>query len=368
MNLINNAKTRCLFISTLLLTLIPLGCGGPRHTWVRAADGIARTNSESLIEEGFVTVETTGVQMWYQRSGPLDRPTVILLNGSDFPAIMWHQVFVDTLLEAGFHVVRFDPRDCGLSERLPWPEDFTALKWTPEDPPPYPLTAMEEDLVGLMDALEIEAAHLIGVSMGGMVAQLTALDHPARVRTLTLLSTSPSNSFDPELENPTDEQLETTVDLFKKAGMAYYMSSSDGWMERLAAALQAVTGSSDGGVDLRAMLREIEERDGYNFESSHGFAIATAPSRVERLSSIETPTLVMHGSADPWFPYSHAKKLAELIPAAKLVTIEGEGHAMPRAMYNPHVDRIIEHLRNVEEAAVVDGRAEDTAAPPSSTP
>ena len=149
--------------------------------------------------EGFVTAPETGVRLWYERVGEPRLGTVVFLNGSDANAAMWNEEFLAPFLRAGYEIVRYDARDNGRSEWLPWPESFDVDDWTPTAPPPYPLRAHTQDLVGLLDALDLERVHLIGVSMGGMVAQGMALEHPQRVLSLALLSTSPSNSFDPEL-------------------------------------------------------------------------------------------------------------------------------------------------------------------------
>jgi pimeloyl-ACP methyl ester carboxylesterase len=341
-------------ISKSLFVLIFLSaCGGPRAPLKLPADGIVRTAQEPgmgdsgtyPLEEGYVTAETTGVRLWYRRWGPKDAPAVILLNGSDFPANMWHPRFVSALLEAGLHVVQYDMRDCGRSERLKWPKGFKARKWTPQKPPPYPLTDLRDDLRGLMDALSIPQAHLIGISLGGMIAQLMAIDEPDRVKTLSLLSTSPSNSFDADIDNPNEEHHRRIGELYKKAAVAYYMSKSDKWKKRMAVAMQQITGASDDGADFKVLLNEIDELGEYNFMSGQGFAIASAPSRIESLSRIKSPTLILHGTKDPWFRYSHAELLHKHIPNSSLISIEGEGHALPRDMYNSHVGDIIAHLK-----------------------
>lgn len=342
----------------LFFCFLFLNCTGQQPV-DRPEDGVITTETVSVAGdgkvyeqiEGFITPETTGIQHWYQRTGPSDASPVVLINGSDTPANVWHPDFVGALLSGGFLVICYDPRDCGRSERLPWPQGFNPRTWTPEVPPPYPLTAMVDDLVGLLDALGIEKTHLVGVSMGGMIAQLMGIHHLDRVLTLSLLSTSPSNSFDQTVDPVGEERLEHIVELLEKAGMqaAFSFILGDRWIGSLARAMQVITGASDSGLDHELLIRESEMLGGYNFRSSHGFAIAAAPSRVPDLPRISAPTLILHGSEDPWFYYSHAELLQQEITGARLISIEGEGHASPRDMYNRYIDTVIEHMKDSRE-------------------
>ena len=343
------------FAVSLFCFLFLICCTGQQRAQ-RPEDGVITTETISVAGdrrvydqiEGFITPAMTGVQHWYLLTGPSEAPPVVLINGSDTPSNVWHPGFVDALLSGGFRVIRYDPRDCGRSERLPWPKGFKPAAWTPEIAPPYPLTSMVDDLVGLLDSLGVEKTHLVGVSMGGMIAQLIGIHHPERVLSLTLLSTSPSNSFDQTLDPVEEERLDQIVELMRKAGMqaAFSFILGDRWIGSLARAMQVITGASDGGLDYKLLIRETETFGGYNFRSSQGFAIAAAPSRVPDLPRISAPTLILHGTGDPWFPYSHAELMAQEISGARLVPIEGEGHASPRDMYNPYVDMVIAHMKD----------------------
>ena len=335
----------------VMCVLILFGCTRPASVEdITTGSNVTSGGYNNMYEhtEGYITPETTGIRHWYQRTGPTNATPVILINGSDTPDIVWHQDFVDSLLSEGFQVIRYDPRDCGRSERLPWPKGFKPRSWSPEaSAPPYPLNAFADDLSGLLDELGIEKAHIIGISMGGMIAQLMGIDYPDRVISLSLLSTSPTNSFDPELAPVEQERMNTIITLMEKAGMQSVFSFILGerWIQSLSDAMQVVTGASDGGHDNEMLIRETESIGGYNMKSSHGFAIAAAPSRVAELHRITVPTLILHGTLDPWFSYAHAEKMASSIEGAKLVPIEGEGHASPRTMYNKYTAEIVEHLK-----------------------
>jgi pimeloyl-ACP methyl ester carboxylesterase len=356
----NQMVGKMAMMAVCIVTLSVLSCAGHQPAG-NQIDGVISSKNITFGDgdiiypnaEGFATAETTGIRHWYQRSGPPDARAVVLINGSDAPTSIWHVDLVEALLGGGFQVVRYDPRDCGRSERLPWPKGFNARSWTPASPPPYPLDAMTEDLVGLLDALDVDEAHFVGVSMGGMIAQLMAISYPDRVLSLSLLSTSPSNSFDPAVAAVDQERLDSIIELMEKAGMdaAFSFVLGDRWIGSLADAMQMVTDASDGGADNELLIRETEEIGGYNFRSSHGFAIAAAPSRVPELTRISAPTLILHGTADPWFSLAHAKTLEEGIAGARLITVEGEGHASPRNMYNRYAGVIVDHLIDADARA-----------------
>jgi pimeloyl-ACP methyl ester carboxylesterase len=182
------------------------------------------------------------------------------------------------------------------------------------------------------------------------------INHPERVESLTLLSTSPSSSFDPNLDPLDEEHLKHVGSLMKKAGMdqAFSFLYGDRWIASLTTAMQVITGATDGGRDMEQLIRETEELGGHNFMSGHGFAIASAPSRVPDLPQISVPTLIIHGTEDPWFRYSHAEILADLIPDATLIPIPGQGHASPREMYNPYVTVVADHIRDTARRGVAE--------------
>ena len=294
--------------------------------------------------EGYVTPPATGLQLWYERLGARTAPAVVLLNGSDSPASFWEDEFIAPFVAAGYQVIRFDPRDTGRSEWLPWPDDFDYAAWTPKDPPLYPLDAHVDDLVGLLDALAVEHAHLVGFSQGGMVAQLAAIARPERVISLALLSTSPSNSFDPELEVAAREFFEDLAQRSRRAGMrALIQRVARGPLARkLTEFYLAVSNAPRSAApEIRQMVDAGLRHAPYNPRSGQGFAVAAATSRVGDLHRIAAPTLVLHGKHDVFFPPSHAVVLAEGIPGARLIMIQELGHGLPIEHFSPHRDEMI---------------------------
>ena len=128
--------------------------------------------------EGYVTTDNTGMQLWYDIFGDMDNPKVLLIHGNEAQAVSWMPHFYELLVNAGYCVMRFDHRGNGLSENFNKPKGVKPGKWTPDQAPPYTLVDMAGDAIGLLEKLDIEAAHVTGHSMGGMIAQLVAIRRP----------------------------------------------------------------------------------------------------------------------------------------------------------------------------------------------
>lgn len=341
-------------VATCLFAAVALGCAA------RPPDGVTESGSVQSRNDpeasyprvvGYRTPESTGVQLWYERFGGPGRPSVVLLNGGDSQAIFWPLEFIVELLDASYDVVRFDARDAGLSEWLPFPPGFEPRSWTPEVPPPYGLDAHVADLFGLLDALEVPRAHLIGISQGAMVAQLAALAEPERVLSLTLLSTSPSNPYDDSLGAVDPELLGYLKEQFPRVGRAASLpwpfggSRVVGLQTDLLAAIAGL--SPDDRAALRDYVQESYERAGVNGASSQGFAVASAGSRLTELARVRVPTLVVHGSEDRFIRPAHAVALANAIEGARLILVPG-GHGFPFRMFERQTGAILENLARGE--------------------
>ena len=297
--------------------------------------------------EGYVTPPTTGVQLWYERLGARTAPALVLLNGSDSPASFWDDGFIAPFVAAGYLVIRFDARDNGRSEWLSWPDDFDYAVWTPEDPPLYPLDVHVDDLFGLLDALAVERAHLVGLSQGGMIAQLAAIARPERVTSLALLSTSPSNSFDLDLEPADPAFFQELARRSRRAGVRAMLQAITSWplaSELTEFSLAVSSAPPSAAPEIREMVDASLQHARFNARSAQGFAVASAPSRVKALHRISAPTLILHGEQDALFPHSHAVVLLEGIPDARLISIAGMGHALPIARFLPYRDAILDNM------------------------
>ncbi|SDJ60299.1 Pimeloyl-ACP methyl ester carboxylesterase [Nonomuraea maritima] len=276
----------------------------------------------------FVTtsVAANGIDITYESFGSPEGRPLLLIMGLGAQMIQWDEEFCGLLAEQGHHVVRFDNRDAGLSTHF-----HDAGVPGRGGPAPYLLEDMADDAAGLMDALGWTAAHVVGASMGGMIAQAFAIRHPDRVLSLTSIMSTPGPAVAPP----------------SQAAMAALMSPPPA--DRAAAMEQSVrTWSVIGspGYELDAEL--IKERAGRAYDRCFDpagtarqlAAINGSPDRREKLAGLHVPALVLHGEADPLVPPAGGQATAEAIPGARLVTYPGMGHDLPRALWPDFVAEI----------------------------
>ena len=277
-----------------------------------------------------------GIEIAYETHGdPGDEP-LLLVMGLGAQLIAWPIELVDALVDRGFFVIRYDNRDVGLSTKFQDVEaDFmtTFLGASQGEPVEvaYKLTDMAADGMALLDHLEIGSAHLVGVSMGGMIVQTMAIEHAARVRTLTSIM---STTGEPDVGTPAPEAMEvllrpapTTRDEAIEASVlgsrtigSPALFDEDDARERAAAAY-------DRGYYPAGTARQL-------------LAIVASGSRAEGLAELSVPTVVIHGDADPLVTPSGGLRTAELIPGAELVMIEGMGHDLPPAVIGQVVEAV----------------------------
>lgn len=270
--------------------------------------------------------ETLGdVTIWWEDFGDRANPTVLLVMGANAQAVFWPMPLVEALVDAGYHVVRFDNRDIGLSS------------WVDYAKHPYTVVDMAGDAVALLDALGIERAHFIGASMGGMISQQAALDHPERVRSLTSIMSSPSGPEDPDLPDMHPSIQAAAVEMTTAR-------------DPIAATIEMFSKLAGSRAPFdEAAFREVFQvgidRGGFNPTCGHGLAVGASPSRRERLKGLTTPTLVLHGDEDPILPLGHGEATAAAIPGAKLVVLEGVGHDFPEPAMGEYLAAILDHLK-----------------------
>jgi len=282
-------------------------------------------------------IEVGPLTLWVDVQGPDDGHPVVLLTGADTPGFRWTPAAVTPLVDSGYRVVRFDHRDCGRSTRL-------------ESSAAYTLDDMAGDVVALLDRLSIGATHLIGRSMGGMIAQVLALDHPDRVRSLTFIGTTPG-AGDDRLASPDPDFVEKmTLRLFE--GPPSDPEGQVEWIADLAALMNGPLYPLDRSAEVGLARSEVET--GWAAETGHGIAVYSSPSRLDRLAEIEAPTLVVHGTVDPVFPVEHGRALAEGIAGAIYIEVDGLGHEVPDAFVADLWPVLQRHL---EAASVWPGHA-----------
>ena len=274
------------------------------------------------------------VELCYEPFGDPDRPAVLLVMGLGTQMLGWHADFCQELADRGFFVIRYDNRDVGRSthlsgRRTPSPREILMRRIRR---PAYLLTDMADDGVGLLDALDIEQAHIVGASMGGMIAQTIAARHPKRVLSLISIMSSTGSRLSGQ---PAPRIL--PVFLQRPA------TSKEAYQDRLVK-LFALIGSPDFERDpeeLREMAGLAWDRgvDPAGFARQLG-AILASGHRVEDLRRIQAPTLVMHGKADRLVRPSGGRATARAIPGAQLELIDGMGHDLPRGVWPRILDGI----------------------------
>lgn len=269
-----------------------------------------------------------------------DKPNaeyIVLLHGLTRTMLTYSTNFIQAFLDAGYHVVRIDNRDSGLST---WVKDW-------ENGNKYTLEDMAADAMAVVDKLQITQFHLAGKSMGGMIAQCMAIQHPERVKTLTsIMSTGFFH----------DPQLVKVPQKFKFNFVLIYLASYrklktlEGQVKFYLAVEHLLAGSNKKAIDqllvIQKALYELKHRNGFNklAQKQHSYAIKKSGSRIEALQQLSTPTLVIHGKEDPLVKLEHGKKCAALIPNATPLFIEEMGHRVPKVYSKTVTHSMIQFL------------------------
>ena len=277
------------------------------------------------------TIEVNDIEICYESFGPDDAPPLLLVMGLGAQMTLWSPGFVSELLELGFRVIRFDNRDVGLSTKSEGaPPDVMALyaqslAGQPVEAP-YTLSTMAADAMGLLDALDIPAAHVVGASMGGMIAQVMAIEHPARVLSLTSIM-STTGAIDVGQPDPQAiGALLTPPPADREGAIAATVTTS-----------RIIAGSLFDEDDARARATEAYDRcfnpSGPAFQIA---AIAATGDRTERLRAVAVPTLIIHGREDSLVALSGGEATARAVPGADLLVLGRMGHDLPE-VYLPQI-------------------------------
>lgn len=294
------------------------------------------------------TLNANGIDLAYERHGDPTHPVVLLIQGLAAPLSAWPSRFIDCLVAQGFHVVRFDNRDMGQSQKIDdagIPNIATlAIKNFLRIPvqSPYSLEDMMRDTDALLGELNIEQAHVVGASMGGMIAQLLAIHKPERVQSLiSVMSTSGNRSLPKVRWRVSKQLMRRPKSSSRQDQVAFNMQT---W--RIIGS-PAYPYSDDYLKDFtRAILERGIHRPGVARQMA---AVLTAPSRVGDLARVSAPTLVIHGDADPLVRVESGIDTANAIPNAQLKIIPGMGHDLPPELIDEVVADIAQHIRHTSQ-------------------
>lgn len=294
------------------------------------------------------TTTANGMELFYEDHGDPGHEPILLIMGLGAQMTLWPDEFVAALVDHGHRVIRYDNRDIGLSQKMngarapgvAWQVIRQKIGWPAKVP--YTLSDMADDGAGLLDALGIDRAHVVGASMGGMIAQLMAVNHPDRLLSLTSIFSTTGNPKLPQADKqaiealtapiPSMEEealLEHGLNVRRSIGSPGYPSTPDRLRETV---LQSVRRS----VYPPGLPRQLA-------------AIIADGDRRERLKQVSVPTLVLHGEDDPLVKVEGGRDTAAHIPGARLVTIPGWGHDLPVELIDQIAGEVAAHARGAGE-------------------
>jgi pimeloyl-ACP methyl ester carboxylesterase len=290
------------------------------------------------------TIAANDIEMCYESFGDDDAPPVLLVMGLGAQMTSWTPGFVSELLDRGFRVIRFDNRDAGLSTKTDGPPPdvmamYASYAAGQAIEAPYTLSLLAADAVGLLDALDVPAAHIVGASMGGMIVQTMAIEHPDRVLSLTSIMSTTGN---PDVGQAEPDAM---------------MALLNAPPEDRAAAIEATVNTSriiSGGLfdetESRRVATESYDRcfhpAGATFQVA---AIAASGDRTDALATLDVPTLVIHGRQDPLVTLSGGEATAKAVPGADLMVLGLMGHDLPRRYWPQIADAIFNIAARAED-------------------
>lgn len=272
-------------------------------------------------KSGFANSE--GIRIWYEDIDPRQEPkgVIVLVMGISNDALGWPQKFIESFTDSGYRVIRYDHRGTGLSD---WLEDFDSSN-------PYSLSDMASDVISILDTMQIDKAHIVGISMGGMIAQQLTINHPRRVQSLTSIMSS-GNIFDHTIPPISSE---VAYDLIK-AAIKYSIIPTEKNMIKLHLASRIILrGDASYPLDIKDLSEQVlyntRNRKGYNpnVSKQHQAAVSNSSSRYDDLKKLKTKTLIIHGKDDPFIPIDHGRKCVNLIPNADSLWVDNMGHDIP---------------------------------------
>jgi pimeloyl-ACP methyl ester carboxylesterase len=292
----------------------------------------------------FTSTDNRQIELEYDHFGNPTDPALLLIMGFTAQMVAWDEEFCTQLANRGHFVIRFDNRDCGLSTKLhgvPSNSDAVIMAAMMETEMPtvaYTLSDMAADAMKVLDHLNIERAHIMGASMGGMIAQTVAIEHPHRVKTLISIMSQPGELT---VGQPTQEAMELIVTP-APTDRDEYIAFAPKWQ-----LWQSKKYRSDE-VSRRNAIRDFDRSNYPEGGPRQMAAIYASGSRAEGLQKLQVPTLVIHGTEDQLITPSGGERTAELIPNSTLLMVDDMGHDMPQPLWPFYLDAITKHTALVK--------------------
>lgn len=293
-------------------------------------------------------VKANGITIAYESFGENEQETIILIHGTSAQLTDWPEEFCQNLAEQGYRVIRFDNRDIGLSSKLDslgepdWEGIIPFIGSCEAAPLPYTLMDMANDAVGLMDALKIREAHIVGASMGAAIAQLLAIHYPERTLSLVSIMGSSGNPALPQGDEKALQAMSTPPPATNDPNiLADYMAN-----------ISKILGAEDDEIILKENALTHVKRSWHprgNVRQVAAVLIGDNCDRREELKKLDLPTMVIHGDSDPLVTLESGKEVANTIPGAELQIIEGMGHAFSTKYMDILVENIVKNAKKAGE-------------------
>ena len=281
--------------------------------------------------------DNSGVKIAYETLGDPNNESIIFISGLGSQLVYWTDELCQVFIDRGFHIIRFDNRDMGLSDKtLGTPPSVEEVLQDPNFQAPYTLSDMADDLVAVLDAVGVGQAHVVGVSLGGMIAQTTAIDHPERTKTVTPIMSAPVPG----------SSVRDTDDEAVSASLTMDMSDPETYVDIQVEGYRVTSGPHFDPVYQRKIIQKSFDRcyhpDGWSYQM---LAALASGDRTEKLGRLTMPALVIHGALDPLIPPAGGEATAAAIPNAKLIVYDDMGHNLPRPRWADIADAILELSR-----------------------
>ncbi len=278
--------------------------------------------------------DNNGAKIAYETLGDPSNESIIFISGLGSQLVFWTDEFCQLFIDRGFHIIRFDNRDVGLSHKTPGtPPSVEEVMGGTDFQAAYTLSDMAADTMAVLNAVGVDQAHVVGTSLGGTIAQTSAIEHPDRVKTMTSIMSAPSRATLLEGESEQDEAADASLKMDMSDPDTYVDIQLEGW--------RATSGPHFDPVYQRKILQTSFDRcyhpDGWSYQM---MAAAASGDRTELLGQLQMPALVIHGGVDPLIPPIGGQATAAAIPNAKLVIYDDMGHNLPRPRWSDIADEV----------------------------